>query len=69
MDKNYERIILLEIVRALEEAGYDPLTQLCGYLKTGRAHFITRRGGARKKIEEIDPETIYAYLDEMKKPV
>lgn len=53
---------LEEIIRLLEEKGYDPVAQLTGYIKTGRDDYITRHGGARDKIKEIDKESIKQYL-------
>lgn len=69
MTMKSEKTTLNEIVKALENAGYDPFAQLHGYLETGRTHFITRRDNAREKIGILDPEMIRAFLDEMKRTV
>lgn len=53
---------LEEIIRLLEEKGYDPVEQLTGYIEIGSDDYITRHGGARDKIKEIDKETIKQYL-------
>lgn len=55
-------VALEEIIRLLEEKGYDPVAQLTGYIETGRDDYITRHGGARDKIKEIDKESIKQYL-------
>ena len=57
---------LEEIIRLLEEKGYEPVAQLTGYIKTGRDDYITRHGGARDKIKEIDKKVIKTYLEEHK---
>lgn len=65
MTKKSETTTLNEIVKALENAGYDPLAQLHGYLETGSSHFITRKENAREKIKTLDLETIRAFLYSM----
>lgn len=53
---------LKEVIALLEEKGYDPIAQLTGYIEIGSDDYITRHGGAREKIKEIDKETIKQYL-------
>ena len=55
-------VTLEEIIRLLEEKGYDPVAQLTGYIEIGSDDYITRHGGARDKIKEIDKESIKQYL-------
>ena len=50
------------VVDSLQEAGYDPVEQLIGYLQTGQLFYITRKNGARDKILAISKETIEAYV-------
>ena len=57
---------LKEIIKLLEEKDYDPVAQLTGYIEIGSDDYITRHGGAREKIKEIDKETIVSYLEEQK---
>ncbi|MBR3995145.1 MAG: IreB family regulatory phosphoprotein [Clostridia bacterium] len=56
---------LEEIIKLLEEKGYDPVAQLTGYIKTGRDDYITRHGGARDKIKNISIEIIEEYIKNM----
>ena len=56
---------LNEIIKLLEEKGYDPVAQLTGYIEIGSDDYITRHGGAREKIKEIDKEVIKEYLCSM----
>ena len=53
---------LKEIIRLLEEKGYDPVAQLTGYIEIGSDDYITRHGGARDKIKEIDKAIITKYI-------
>ena len=53
---------LKEIIKLLEEKGYDPIAQLTGYIEIGSDDYITRHGGARDKIKEIDKEVIRDYI-------
>lgn len=53
---------LKEIIKLLEEKDYDPVAQLTGYIEVGTDDFITRHGGAREKIKEIDKEVIKDYI-------
>lgn len=53
---------LKEIIKLMEEKGYDPVAQLTGYIEIGNDDYITRHGGARNKIKEIDTEVIKEHL-------
>ena len=43
-----------EIYTALKEKGYNPVSQIVGYLVSGDSSYITTSGDARKKIESLD---------------
>lgn len=58
----FERI-LTDIISSLKRAGYDPHEQITGYLQTGNDLFITRAGGAREKIQQLDKQELGRYLD------
>ncbi len=53
---------LEEIIKLLEEKGYDPVAQLTGYIEMGRDDYITRHGNAREKIKEIPIDVIRKYI-------
>lgn len=53
---------LREIIALLEEKDYDPVAQLTGYIEVGSDDYITRHGGAREKIKDIDKEVIKDYI-------
>ena len=53
---------LKEIIKLMEEKGYDPASQLTGYIDAGSVDYITRHGGAREMIADIPVELIKEYL-------
>lgn len=53
---------LNEIIELMKEKDYDPVAQLTGYIEIGSDDYITRHGGAREKIKEIDKSVIREYL-------
>lgn len=62
------RDVLLHVYRALEEKGYDPVSQLVGYLLSGDPTYITSHAGARALIRSVDrdlllEELVRAYVD------
>lgn len=62
------RRVLLHVFRALEEKGYDPVSQLVGYLLSGDPTYITSHAGARTLIRTVDrdlilEEIVRAYVD------
>lgn len=59
--------ILEHVYRALQAKGYDPVTQLVGYLISGDPTYITSYGQARSMIcrlerDEIMEELVRVYL-------
>lgn len=61
------RRVLLFVYRALQEKGYDPVSQLVGYLLSGDPTYITNYAGARAMIRTVDrdlllEELIRAYI-------
>ena len=66
MDKS-EFVEAMElIVSALQERGYDPYTQLYGYVTLRDPIYITSHNGARKLIVELDFGLVKQYVEEMK---
>ena len=49
---------LLEVYRALNEKGYNPITQIVGYLLTEDPTYITNYKGARGLIKRIDRDEL-----------
>lgn len=59
--------ILLYVYRALQAKGYDPITQIVGYLITGDPTYITSYNQARSMIcrverDELLEEVVRFYL-------
>ena len=50
------------IVTSIQTAGFDPYSQLYGYLKTGDATYITRTGDARQLIQKLDYRLLHKYV-------
>ena len=66
MDRSVFEERIRFIISALKNAGYDPYSQLRGYLESGDVRFITRSGGARDMIMTLPPRQIELYLKEVK---
>lgn len=45
---------LMEVYDALKEKGYNPVSQIVGYLISGDPGYITSYKGAREKIQSIE---------------
>jgi len=54
---------MTSIIMSLRAAGYDPLTQIQGYVQTGDLAYITRHGDARNLIANIDMNAIKKFLE------
>lgn len=54
---------LEHIAQSLRDAGYDPYEQLIGYIKTGDAAYITRKGDARALIQDIPIKQVERFVE------
>lgn len=62
------RDVLFSVYAALVEKGYDPVSQLVGYLLSGDPTYITSHRGARSLIRTLDrdellEELVTSYLE------
>lgn len=62
------RRILLEVFKALEEKGYNPINQIVGYLVSADPAYITSHNNARNLIRKLErddilEELVSAYLE------
>jgi len=57
-----DELILDYISDSIRNAGYDPCSQLLGYLSTGNIIYITRQGDARNLIKNVDNSDIEAFV-------
>ena len=55
------------IVAALDERGYEPYTQLTGYITENEPTYITSYKGARQLILTLDKEQVQRYVERMMK--
>ena len=62
MTKTQEQQILNLVLKGLTAAGYDPFTQLTGYMATGNPAYITRKYGTRELAVTLSPTVIQSYL-------
>jgi uncharacterized protein (UPF0297 family) len=65
------RETLTEVYKALQEKGYNPITQIVGYLLSGDPAFIPRHNNARSLIGKIErdkiiEELVTVYLSEQR---
>ena len=63
MNKDIFELKIMRIIALLEEAGYEPYTQLQSYVSLGNDSYITRHGNARDRIKELEIQDIKEYLD------
>lgn len=54
--------ILVEVYKSLEARGYNPTSQIIGYLITGDPGYISSFENARNKITSLDREQILEAL-------
>ena len=59
---NEAQDILLYVYQALQAKGYDPITQLVGYILTGDPTYITSHENARSMITRLERDDILEEL-------
>jgi len=62
--KKERRVILTEVYNALIEKGYDPISQIVGYLLSEDPGYITNHKNARSLIRKIDRDELLQELVE-----
>lgn len=67
-DGQEARDILMDVYRSLQAKGYDPISQLVGYIISGDPTYITSYNSARSKIcrmerDEILEELVRSYME------
>ena len=60
-------VTMKEIIQSISDAGFDPFSQLYGYLTTGKEEYITRTGNARELIKTLNWQQVYDYVKKMKR--
>jgi uncharacterized protein (UPF0297 family) len=61
-EDNEARRALLLTLEALKEKGYNPISQLAGYIISGDPAYITNHKGARNAIRRLEREDLLEEL-------
>ncbi len=56
------REVILSVHKALKEKGYNPISQIVGYIMSGDPSYITAHGGARTLIQKIETDELLEEL-------
>ena len=56
------RTILITVYKALEEKGYNPISQIVGYILSEDPTYITTHNNARSLIRKIDRDDLLEVL-------
>lgn len=60
--EDYIKSIINEVYSALEEKGYDPVSQMVGYILSGDPTYITGHKNARSLIMKVERDEIMEFL-------
>ncbi len=58
----YIRSLVKEVYEALKEKGYNPVSQIVGYIMSGDPTYITSHNNARAVIRKIDRDELLEAL-------
>ena len=58
--------IIADVYAALKEKGYNPISQLAGYLLSDDPTYITAHNGARSLVTKVERDEIIEVLDGIK---
>lgn len=61
-EPNLAREILSQVYAALKEKGYNPITQIVGYLLSGDPAYITKYQDARSLIRKLERDELIEEL-------
>lgn len=61
-DKQDVKDVIEEVYRALTEKGYNPVSQIVGYVMSGDPTYITSHRGARSLIMKVERDEIMEEL-------
>ncbi len=59
---NQAREILLTVYEALKEKGYNPISQIVGYILSGDPTYITNHNNARSVIRKLERDELLEEL-------
>ena len=58
----YIKNIITSVYAALEEKGYDPISQMVGYILSGDPTYITSHNNARSLIRKVERDELLEVL-------
>ncbi len=61
-EKPNPRELILAVHAALTEKGYNPISQIVGYIMSGDPSYITAHNGARTLIQKLETDEILEEL-------
>ena len=61
-EKLNTRELILSVHSALTEKGYNPISQIVGYIMSGDPSYITAHNGARSLIQKLETDEILEEL-------
>ncbi len=61
-EKPNPRELILSVHSALTEKGYNPISQIVGYIMSGDPSYITAHNGARSLIQKLETDEILEEL-------
>lgn len=61
-EENPVRVALVEVYRALQEKGYNPVNQIVGYIMSDDPTYITSYNNARSRIAQLTRDEILEEL-------
>ena len=59
---NQTREVILKVYEALKEKGYNPISQIVGYIMSGDPTYITSHNNARSLIRRLERDEILEEL-------
>ena len=62
MSDDYVRSVIASVYVAMAEKGYNPVSQMVGYLMSGDPTYITNHLNARAKIAKVERDEIIEQL-------
>lgn len=60
--ENATRTIIKLVHEALQEKGYNPISQIVGYILSGDPTYITSHNGARSMITSIERDELLEFI-------
>ena len=60
--ENGVKMILSEVYEALSEKGYDPVSQIVGYIMSGDPTYITSHNNARSLVMKVERDELVEEL-------